>query len=152
MTKNSKNEEKLSETDLKIIHLLQRDGRIPISEIHKETGIAESTIIYHIKKLHSKGVIQGYVPILDFRKLGWKVFATLGIDVEADKIPEVCKKLIEINQISDVLESSGRHDILVRIYSKDLESLSDFLNEKIRKIPGIKKVNIIPITKIHKLW
>lgn len=151
MKKYKENIDKLSETDLKIIEILRKDGRIPISEISKETNIAESTIIYHIKKLHSKKIIRGYIPVLDFNKLGWKVFSHLGIEVEPDKITPVCKKLAEFDQITDVLECSGKFDIIASIYSHDLETLSLFLDQEIRKIPGVKEVDVTPILKIYKL-
>ena len=151
MKKNKEDKEKLSEIDLKIIDILRKDGRIPISEISKETNIAESTIIYHIKKLHSKKIIRGYIPVIDFNKLGWSIFSHLGIEVEPDQITSVCKKLAEFDQITDVLESSGKFDIIVSIYSEDLETLSLFLDQEIRKIPGVKEVNVTPILKIYKL-
>ncbi|NHI90967.1 MAG: Lrp/AsnC family transcriptional regulator [Candidatus Lokiarchaeota archaeon] len=150
MTKKNKIELNLSDIDLKILKLLQKDGRIPISDIHKQTGIAESTIIYHLKKLHSNSIIKGYIPILDFNKLGWNVFSHVGIEVEPDKIMPVCEKLKSYDQISEVLESAGKFDIIATIYSKNLESLSEFLDQQIRKIPGVKEINVTPILKIHK--
>ena len=43
--------ERLDSTDLTIIGLLQKDGRMPSSEIAKKTGVSEATVRYRLKKL-----------------------------------------------------------------------------------------------------
>ena len=49
---------RLDKTDRRIIALLQKDGRMPSSEIAKQSGVSEATVRYRLKKLIEEQFIQ----------------------------------------------------------------------------------------------
>ena len=63
--------EKLNEFDKKLLLLLSNNGRMPTTELASKLGVAPSTIIYRMKALEGKKIIQGYRPILDLAKIGY---------------------------------------------------------------------------------
>jgi DNA-binding Lrp family transcriptional regulator len=65
----------MDKTDLKILELLKKDARIPLSHISEEIGLSSPSIKDRISKMETDGVILGYRPILDYSKLGLRARA-----------------------------------------------------------------------------
>jgi len=51
---------------------------------------------------------------------------------------EIHKELLEIAEVVSIIEVTGRFDIMIRVYAKDLEDLHTVVIEKIGKIDGIQ--------------
>jgi Lrp/AsnC family leucine-responsive transcriptional regulator len=66
---------RLSENDARILEVLQRDGRRPYAELGAEVGISGPSAHERVKKLESRGVIQGYAAIVDPRAIGYDILA-----------------------------------------------------------------------------
>jgi Lrp/AsnC family leucine-responsive transcriptional regulator len=61
--------------DLKILDLLQTDGRITMKELGQRVGLTSPATIERVKKLEESGVIGGYKAILDINRAGLPVRA-----------------------------------------------------------------------------
>jgi Lrp/AsnC family leucine-responsive transcriptional regulator len=55
----------LDDIDRKILTLLQADARMSNAAISEQVGLTTSTIHERVKKLEKKGVIRGYVALVD---------------------------------------------------------------------------------------
>ena len=62
---------RLSENDIKILKLLENNGRIKIIDIAKKTNLSSTAIIKNIKKYKKIGLIQGVRVLLDMEKIGY---------------------------------------------------------------------------------
>ena len=126
--------------DEKIIEMLQKNARIPYTQIAKEVGLSEGAIRKRIDALEKKGIIKKYIAVIDPKKIGYNSITLLGLDAEPTKLLEVANEVAKIEEAKNVYLSTGDHMIMAEIWAKDGKELSDILANKIAKIEGIKRI------------
>lgn len=130
----------IDEIDVKIIELLQKNARIPYTEIAKEVGLSEGAIRKRVDALEKKGIIKKYVAVIDPRKVGYNSITILGLDAEPTKLLSVANKVAKIKEARNVYISTGDHMIMAEIWARDGRELSEILANKIGKIEGVKRI------------
>lgn len=135
--------------DMKILKLLEEDGRASFTEIAEKLKLNESTVRKRILRLKEKQVIKKFSIEIDPSKIGLNTVAIIGIDVEPAKLLEVAQKICEIPETRYVATSTGDHMILTEIWAKDGRALTNLISNKIGNIEGIKK--ICPAIILEKL-
>lgn len=135
--------------DLKILELLQEDGRAPFTEMAGKLGLSESTIRKRVQALQKREVIKKFTAEIDPFKIGIRTVAIVGVDVEPTKLLETAQKLCEIREVRSVATSTGDHMIMTEIWTRDGRELTRLISESIGKIEGIKK--ICPAIILEKL-
>ena len=126
------------ELDLKLLFELNRDGSISVPILSKKLGISASVLYSRIKRLVRKKLIKKFTIEIDDSLLGINVKASVGINRDPKFKGEIHKKLLEINEIVSISEVTGRFDILLQVYTKDLEDLHIVVIDKVGKIDGIQ--------------
>ncbi|MFA4661729.1 Lrp/AsnC family transcriptional regulator [Pyrococcus kukulkanii] len=139
----------LDDVDKKIIEILQKDGKVPLREISKITGLAESTIHERIKRLRESGILKKFTAIVDPEALGYTMLAFILIKVKAGKYSEVASKLVKYPEIMEVYETTGDYDMVVKIRTKNSEELNNFL-DMVGSIDGVEGTHTMIVLKIHK--
>ncbi|AEH24450.1 Lrp/AsnC family transcriptional regulator [Pyrococcus yayanosii] len=139
----------LDEVDKKIIEILQRDGKVPLREISKKTGLAESTIHERIKRLRESGVIKKFTAIVDPEALGFTMLAFILIKAKAGKYASVAEELVKYPEITEVYETTGDYDMVVKIRTRNSEDLNMFL-DIIGNIDGVEGTHTMVVLKVHK--
>lgn len=138
--------ERLDRTDLRIIGLLQKDGRMPSSEIAKITGVSEATIRYRLKKLIDGKFIQIVAagnPIM----LGFGIAANISLFVDSLKIKDIIAELKKIDQLSYIAQMTGDPPLELETYVESIEDLH-YLLSQIENIPGINRIETNFIRRI----
>ncbi len=134
-------------TDIKIVNLLLEDGRMSASEMSRRMGdISERAIRYRIDRMIEEGVIQ-ISAVVSPEALGLNIKADVWLEVEADKVLEVAKKMAAFENVTYVACSIGQNDISIQVVAKDTSEVYYFVTEVIRKVPGVRKTttSIVPI-------
>ncbi len=126
------------ELDLKLLFELTRDGSISVPILSKKLGISASVLYSRIKRLVRKKLIKKFTIEIDDSLLGINVKASVGVNRDPKFKGEIHKKLLEINEIVSISEVTGRFDILLQVYTKDLEDLHIVVIDKVGKIDGIQ--------------
>ena len=85
-----------------------------------------------------KKVIKKFTIEIDDFLLGIGIKASVGINRDPKLKIQIHKKLLEIAEVVSIIEVTGRFDIMIRVYAKDLEDLHTVVIEKIGKIDGIQ--------------
>lgn len=65
---------KLDKKDRKILHQLEIDSRQSCASIGKEVGLSREVVSYRINRLEKQGVIDKYVVILNYKKIGYESY------------------------------------------------------------------------------
>lgn len=134
-------------TDIKIVNLLLEDGRMSASEMSRRMGdISERAIRYRIDRMIDEGVIQ-ISAVVSPEALGLNIKADVWLEVEADKVLEVAKKMAAFENVTYVACSIGQNDISIQVVAKDTSEVYYFVTEVIRKVPGVRKTttSIVPV-------
>ena len=116
--------------DLKILDLLQRHGRMSVTEIGEQVGLSTSPCSERIKRLERKGLITGYHARLDPVQLGRSllVFIEITLSQKSQQIFEKIRR--EVGLMPEVLEChhvSGNDSYVMQVVARDLPDLERFL-------------------------
>ncbi|MDH5664835.1 MAG: Lrp/AsnC family transcriptional regulator [Nitrosopumilus sp.] len=123
---------------MKLLYELTRDGSISVPTLSKKLGINASVLYSRIKRLMKKKLIKKFTIEIDDSLLGIGVKANVGISRDPKLKDSIHKKFMETAEVISISEVTGRFDIMVQVYAKNLEALHSIVIEKIGKIEGIK--------------
>jgi Lrp/AsnC family leucine-responsive transcriptional regulator len=127
----------LDQIDLKILSILQNNGRCHLAEIAKEVDLSSPAVMERVKKLETSGIIKGYQAVLDPKKVGKDVTAFVGVSVAHQKYIDGFAAFM-MNQ-RDVLEChhvTGEESFILKVKTTNTESLEKILGE-IRSLEGV---------------
>lgn len=144
---------KLDAVDLKILVILQKDGRITNFRLAKRIGLTPAPTLMRVKKLETAGYIRRYVALVDPEKLGMPVTAFVSVILESHKRKTSMDFVEAVNRLSDVLEChhiAGDEDFLLKVVAASPGEYEKFVMEKLTKISGIEKVKTIFVLSSSK--
>ena len=133
----------LDETDIEILHSLQKDAKINAKELSEKLHISKTPIYERIKRLENEGYIKGYVALVDNKKIGLPliIFCNVSLAVHDDEHIERFKEEIRnIDEIMECYSTGGIYDFFVKVVLKDLDAYNQFVFEKLTKVHGIVKI------------
>ena len=128
----------LDRIDLKILDTLQREGRLPITELAERIGLSPSPCTERVRRLERSGVITGYHAKVDPHALGRPllVFVELTLATKSEEIFAKVKR--ELQLVPEVLEChlvSGGFDYLVKARLSQMNDYRQLLGKMLKKIP-----------------
>ncbi len=133
--------------DIKIINLLLEDGRMSASEMSRRmVDISERAIRYRVDRMLEEGVMQ-ISAVVNPEALGFNIKADVWLEVEADAVLDVAKKMASFENVTYVACGIGQNDISIQVAAKDTSEVYYFVTEVVRKVPGVRKTttSIVPI-------
>lgn len=141
---------KLSETDLKLLRVLQEDCRQPVTNIAKRLRIPVTTAYDKVNRLEEQGVIKGYTSILNERELGFPTTALVLVSVGYPPGSEfsqeaVADSIAAFPEVSEVYIIAGDWDLMLKIRSRSIEDVGIFVIRKLRNVEGIAKTKTISV-------
>ena len=136
--------------DLQILNALQEDGRTPFTQIAKKVGVAESTIRTRYASLVERGIVQT-IAVIDPFSVGYNSPALIGILTEAGAINAVAHTLEQMPEVSYLVLTLGGYDLMVEVFCRDREHLTDLITNQIQSIKGVRSTETLVIGKIFKL-
>lgn len=96
----------LDKIDLKLLKLLMRDSRAPLTQIAKTLNLSREVATYRLNRLKNEGILLDFVAEIDISKLGY-IGAAVFVNVKATKQEEFKKFLNLCSFVSWVAELSG---------------------------------------------
>lgn len=124
--------------DCKIIRMLSLNARTPYLEIARECGVSGAAIHQRIQKLTQAGVINGFESLISPDALGYETCAYIGFFLsDPSRHDEVVKELKKIPEVVECHMTTGKYDILVKLYARNNKHLLDIIHNKFQSIgPG----------------
>ena len=123
---------------MKLIVELTKDANISVPALSKKLGINASVLYSRIKRLSRKKLIKKFTIEIDHSLLGISVKALVGINRDPKLKTQIHQHLLQIPEVVSISEVTGRFDMIVSIYARDLEALHTVVIEEIGKIDGIQ--------------
>jgi Lrp/AsnC family transcriptional regulator for asnA, asnC and gidA len=142
---------RFDDLDMKLLYELTQDSSISVPTLSKKLGINASVLYSRIKRLMKKKLIKKFTVDIDESLLGVGVKATIGINRNPKLKEQIHKKFMDASEVVSISEVTGRFDILIHVYAKNLEALHSVVIEKIGKIEGIQNTEtFIELQKTDK--
>ena len=128
---------KADDLDLKILSELSNDASVSIPKLSKKINENSSVVYSRINRLVKKKLIERFTIDVNNKELGYTVKSLTGINIDSKQRSVIIEELFKIPGVREVSEVTGRFDILVTMYAKNLGEMHQLISEKIGKITGI---------------
>jgi Lrp/AsnC family transcriptional regulator for asnA, asnC and gidA len=127
----------VDDLDLKILSELSNDASVSIPKLSKKINENSSVVYSRINRLVKKKLIERFTIDVNNKELGYTVKSLTGINIDSKQRSVIIEELFKIPGVREVSEVTGRFDILVTMYAKNLGEMHQLISEKIGKITGI---------------
>jgi len=131
------NKKKVDQKDIKLLAVLEEDGRISLKQLAKKLHTSQQVISYRMEALKKKQIIGGYYTIINIAKLGYTSYRTMLRLTNADEniIKKIVSFLMEHRNVLWLVDCGGRWDILINFMAKNIVQYDSFLKELKNKFP-----------------
>ena len=116
----------LDEIDRKLLRELLTNSKRSYRELATAIGVSAATVINHVQRLESAGVIKDYSARLDHERLGYELTVVTEIVVSKGKLLETDEEIAKIPNVCAVYDITGQTDAMVVAKFKSRSNLSDF--------------------------
>ncbi|MCF8998726.1 Lrp/AsnC family transcriptional regulator [Acinetobacter nectaris] len=139
--------------DLKILDLLQKDGRISNTKLAELVNLSATAVLARVQRLVAEKYILGYHAHLNPEKLnaGFLIF----VEVLLDKTTSyVLEDFVEaVKSFPEILEchmTSGGFDFVLKVRSKNMDDFRRISGQVLWKLPGVKETRSYPVMQMVK--
>jgi DNA-binding Lrp family transcriptional regulator len=139
------------EVDKKILELLSGNSRLSVRKISKMIDSSPPTVSRRIRRLEERGIIKGYVSIIEDEELGYDCRALLLIKVSGGSdTDQIIGSMKKNERICNLYATVGNYDIISTATCPNVGGLSEFIDQ-LRKIDGIAWIDSVLITSREKV-
>jgi Lrp/AsnC family leucine-responsive transcriptional regulator len=134
---------KLDAIDVKIVSLLQKDGKMTSQELEEQVGLSASPCARRVRNLEQSGVIKGYAALVDETEIGLSVSAFASVKLtrqHEDDLDRFAKAVSRWPEVVDCYLMTGQRDYLMRVLVRDLAEYETFLKQKLTRLDGISSI------------
>lgn len=148
---------KLDRIDIRILHELQKNGRISNVELAEMVHLSPSPCLMRVKKLQQAGYITGYSAQINIAKLGPTLTVFTEITLKNHRQIDFARFIQAIEKIEEVVEChlvSGGYDYLLKFVTAGISEYQEIMERLIDGDVGIDKyfsfvVIKTPFTRSH---
>lgn len=101
--------------DARLLRALADSPRAGVMELARQLEVARGTVQARLDKLRQRGVVTGFGPDLDLRRLGYEVLAFITLEIAQGALESVVTHLATIPEVLEVHTTTGPGDLLCRV-------------------------------------
>ena len=128
--------------DLKILKLLQADGRITNLKLAKAVALSPTAVLARTQRLQRDGFILGYEARLNPLKLGrgMMVFVEVLLDRTTPNVFNEFKAAVQVrDEIMECHMVAGGFDYLLKTRMADMAAYREFAGSVLWQLPGVRE-------------
>jgi Lrp/AsnC family transcriptional regulator, leucine-responsive regulatory protein len=132
----------LDKIDLRILRVLQKDGRISNLKLAEEVHLSPTAVLERVKRLTRENYILGYEAKLNPNKLGagLMVFVEVLLDRTVHDVMDSFRAAVQVRP--EILEChlvAGGFDYLLKTRVSDMGAYRSFVGDVIWSLPGVRE-------------
>jgi DNA-binding Lrp family transcriptional regulator len=116
----------LDEIDKKLLAELLINSNRSSRELARAIGVSAATVINHVQRLESAGIITDYTVMLDFERLGFELTVIMEVTVSRGKLLETQEEIAKLPYVCAVYDVTGEIDSIVVAKFRNRRELSEF--------------------------
>lgn len=137
--------------DKKILEVIQEDARMPNKEISNRVGLVPSATSERLRKLKEKGFIKSFEARLNTDMIGFGLVAFVYVRTnEMASGSETGFELSKIPEVQEVFNVAGEDCYLVKIRTKNTQSLGRILRDKVGTIESVVSTRSTIVMESYK--
>ena len=144
---------KLDEVDLKILRILQTNGRITNSDLAKQVGISPPPVLERVKKLEKSNIIKSYVALVDPLSVGIETLTFVEVILnwhKKDTVAEFIKRIQKIDEVMECHHVTGKADFLLKIAVKNIPAYEELVLNKLLDLPYVQHLRTMVVLSSPK--
>ena len=119
----------LDQTDWAILAELQRDGRLPITELGRRVSLSASATTERVRRLEGAGVVTGYRAEVDLEKAGYPVLAVVRLKYPGNRHEPLHALLAERGEVLECLRTTGDDCYALKVAATSMAHLERVVDE-----------------------
>ena len=140
---------KIDKIDLRIITILNEDGRTPFSQIAQRLGVSTGMIRQRYHRMVQDGILQ-VVAVTNPLLMGFNTMAQIGVKVDGSRLQEIADQIANFEEVIYLVLLTGSYDLHIEVVCRDQAHLLDFLTNKLHSVEGIKDTETFICMRIAK--
>lgn len=146
---------RLSEKELEIVEILEKDARTPLEDVAKMAAISIDEAAALLEKLEQSRVIVRYTSAVDWARIDGHEGVTAMIDVKVTPkrgvgFNEVAQRIYRYKEVSSVYLMSGAYDLSVIVEGRSMNEVARFVSEKLSTLDSVLSTTTHFILKKYK--
>jgi DNA-binding Lrp family transcriptional regulator len=116
---------RLDAIDIRILDMLQRDGRITNQALSDQVGLSPRPCLERVRRLESQGLIKGYSAQLDMALIQKSVTIIAEIqlaDYRRARALAVERRLLALPEVTSLYEVSGNFDYIAQVVCDSVDA------------------------------
>ncbi|WP_299191780.1 Lrp/AsnC family transcriptional regulator [uncultured Erythrobacter sp.] len=129
--------------DSKILHELERDGRLSNTSLAGKVGLSPSACLRRVQELERSGLIRGYRAVLDRSQLGGAVtiFVMVGLAAQLAKDARNFEAAMDAApEVRECHNITGSVEYLLRVEVSDLAQYKTFHADTLGTLPQVASI------------
>jgi Lrp/AsnC family leucine-responsive transcriptional regulator len=118
----------MDKIDTKLIVMLQQNARASIKQIAKMVYLSSPAVSARIDSLEERGVITGYMAMVDYVKLGYHVTAFINLEMSPKQKPVFYPFISECPNVLECHCVTGQYSMLMKVAFRSTVELDVFIN------------------------
>lgn len=144
----------MDETDIKILELLELNGRMSHEEISKHLNMSRPAIHQRISKLEHTGVIKGYNTIIDWSKANQGIRAIVLVKVKTSDFNKMMEEIVNLKieglTIEKCFRITGQWCIMLQIRASITEQITQLHDEMLKLSGMVETFTMLILTEMNK--
>jgi Lrp/AsnC family leucine-responsive transcriptional regulator len=136
----------LDAIDIKILNLLQADGRLSVRDLAKKVNLSTTPIHERLKRLESSGIIDHYAAVINSSKIGQFIafFVYIILKEHSTRLGrQFVEQITTFPEVVEFYTIGGEHDFMVKVIVPDMAAYRLFFVDKLGEVPNIAKLQSI---------
>ncbi len=142
-TKEQEQLKRLDDLDRQLLRLLQGNSRMSSAELARRVNLSAPGLQKRLRKLEQKGVIDGYVTLVNREALGLDLLCFAQVTLahhQPECMSNFCDRVQELPEVLECHHLAGEFDYLLKCVVTNHQHLEKLLREKIIPIPGVDRI------------
>jgi DNA-binding Lrp family transcriptional regulator len=145
----------LTEKELEIVEILEKDSRTSTEDLAAMTGLAVTETEELLHKLEKLNIIVRYTSIVDWSRIDGHEGVTAMIDVKVTPkrgvgFDEIAKRIYRYKEVKSVYLMSGAYDLSVIIEGRSMNEVARFVSNKLSTLDSVISTTTHFILKKYK--
>jgi Lrp/AsnC family leucine-responsive transcriptional regulator len=145
----------IDEKDVRILEALQKEGRTSNVELARVAELTPSATLERVRKLEERGLIKGYMALLDplALELGLLAFIFVRVDDRDDVLGQAestAEALAALPSVQELHHLAGEDCFLIKVRARDTDDLYRILKEEFGRFKTIRSTRTTIVLKTVK--
>ncbi|MFE7301604.1 Lrp/AsnC family transcriptional regulator [Streptomyces sp. NPDC057579] len=113
------------DADLRILDVLQHDGRAGHAELARSVNMSPSTVAARVRRLEESGVISGYAAVIDPERVGLPVLAFVRLRQPGTTGQPFRDLLAATPEILEAHHVTGENSLFLKVAARSMKHLEE---------------------------